>query len=160
MNKSHLELLGGSALVALIVIGVYYLAPKGPAIPAPAQILREAVPQPEYSAEIAVALERSKGFQHVISYTGDGFEPSTLRLAQGETVRFVNNSLDLLWVASTGSGGQIYPGQSECGQSSFDSCVTIGPGVFWEFTFNEAGTWTYKNNANVSEIGSVTVITE
>jgi len=110
------------------------------------------------SPEAAAALAKSRGFQYLVSYTDRGFEPSTLSVKKGETVRFTNNSEEELWVAGTGGGGALaYPGQSDCGASALDTCVSLKRGDFWEFTFDAVGTWNYKNNSNTAKTGSVTV---
>jgi plastocyanin len=112
-------------------------------------------PTPETMAYLAA----SKGFQYLISYTGRGFEPATLTIKKGETIRFTNNSAGGLWVAATGTSGKIYPSGTgnECGQSAFDSCKVMKSGEFWEFTFTTVGTWGYKNNADTKMTGTVTV---
>ena len=151
-------MLAGLAFVIVVVVGVYLIGRQAPRVETPQAGIKQEIPQPEYTPGIAAALEKSTGFQHLVSYTGEAFEPNNLAIKKGETVRFVNNSLDLLWVASTGDGGHVYPGQSpDCGQSDFDSCVLVRSGTFWEFTFDISGTWTYKNNANVSRAGAITV---
>lgn len=149
----------GLVFVVAVVLGVYFLVEQAPQVEVARETSpREEVPQPEYTPAIAAALAKSVGFQHLVAYTGDAFEPNNLTIKKGETVRFVNNSFDPLWVASTGNGGQVYPGHSlNCGQSDFDSCVLVQAGTFWEFTFDLPGTWTYKNNANTSKAGAITV---
>lgn len=115
---------------------------------------------PPFTGEISMALETSKGFQVLVSYTDRGFEPSTALVKKGETVRFTNNSSDDLWVSAIGAtSGKIYPsgGGDECGQSAFDSCRTIGRGEFWEFTFDLSGAWSYQNNADTDQVGVVVV---
>jgi plastocyanin len=111
------------------------------------------------SPEVMAYLAASKGFQYLVSYTGRGFEPATLTVKKGETVRFTNNSSEGLWVAATGSSGAVYPAGTgnECGQSAFDSCKVLKSGEFWEFTFTTAGTWGYKNNSDTKMTGTITV---
>jgi plastocyanin len=100
-------------------------------------------------------LAKSKGFAALVSYTDNGFEPAAVTINAGEAVRFINNSSgELLWVAST-STTAAYPGTSECGGSSFDTCKALKKGEFWEFTFDEAGTWHYRNNSDISKTGTV-----
>ena len=102
-------------------------------------------------------LETSKGFQLLVSYTDDGFEPSTATVRVGDTVRFTNNSSGELWVSAAAvEGGTVYPrGGDVCGQSAFDSCVRLQPKEFWEFTFEKAGTWGYKNVARAEHEGNI-----
>ena len=110
------------------------------------------------SPAIMEYLAHSDGFQYLISYTDNGFEPQNLTIKKGEIVRFTNNSHGGLWVASTGEAGTIYPGTGkECGQSSFDSCKILNPGEFWEFAFKASGTWSFRNNSDTAKTAIVTV---
>lgn len=103
-------------------------------------------------------LAASDGFQYLVSYTDGGFEPPTLSVKRGETVRFTNNSQSDLWVASIAmQGGTVYPGQSDCGASAFGTCAALKPQEFWEFTFDAVGTWSYKNNSDAAKTGTITV---
>ncbi len=113
---------------------------------------------PPFTAEIKAQLEKSHGFQMLVSYTDRGFEPGTTTIKSGETIRWTNNSSQDLWVAATGTSGSVYPGTGkECGQSAFDSCKVLKRGDFWEFTFARKGTWGYKNNSDVKMTGVVVV---
>jgi plastocyanin len=116
-------------------------------------------PVPPLTPAEQAQLAASHGFQYLVSYTDGGFEPSTLTIKKGETVRFTNNSDEDLWVAATGASGTIYPAGSgnECGQSAFDSCVVLHHGDFWEFTFTQAGTWSYQNNRDTKMTGTIIV---
>ena len=110
------------------------------------------------SDEIMAYLAESKGFEYLVSYTGNGFEPQSLTIQKGEAVRFTNNSGEGLWVAASGAAGAVYPGTgAECGQSSFDSCKVLKRGEFWEFTFNTGGTWSFQNNSVPTKTATVTV---
>ena len=110
------------------------------------------------SAETKAYLATSNGFQYLVSFTERGFEPMSVTIQKGETVRFVNNSDANLWVAATGDSGAIYPGTGhECGQSAFDTCKTLKNGEFWEFTFSTVGAWSYHDNFDVERTGVVVV---
>ena len=113
---------------------------------------------PPFTDEVKAELAASKGFQVLVSYTDNGFEPATTTVQKGDTVRFTSNSSEDLWVASTGASGAVYPGTGkECGQSSFDTCHVLKHGEFWEFTFTTSGTWSYRNNRNTKMAGVVHV---
>lgn len=104
-------------------------------------------PIPEFTEEIQQRLEQSGGFQSLVSYTDGGFEPTTLTVKRGDTVRFTNNSSDDVWIAAYGTNGQLYPRTKEgCGSSDLDSCAPIAPMDFWEFTFEREGEWNVANN--------------
>lgn len=110
---------------------------------------------PQMTETMKKVLEESKGFHALVSYTERGFEPRTLSIKKGETVRFTNNSSRDVWVASSGT---LYPGgNNSCGQSAFDSCVSLHPLEFWEFTFGERGEWSFVNNLHKEAAGIVSV---
>ncbi len=117
------------------------------------------IPQPPFTPEVRAMLAESSGFQFLVSFTDRGFEPASATIKKGETVRFTNNSSTDLWVASVGTAdGAPYPGGSEeCGQSAFDTCKVLKPGEFWEFTFAQAGVWSYHNNRDTAVSGVVRV---
>ena len=155
------DLKGPIALLAIMlgVLAALYLwfivagAPGKDASP----IAEEFVPGSP-SPEVRAQLEKSRGFEVLISYTDIGFEPSEAAINRGESVRFTNNSSHDLWVASEGTTqNPIYPGRSECGGSPFDSCRALAPREFWEFTFEESGTWLFRNNLDKEQSGAVRV---
>lgn len=118
-------------------------------------------PLPTQTAPSAAALQQlaqTSDFQYLVSYNAQGFSPQTLTIKQGQSVRFVNNANGELWIAAIGSGNnQVYPGESSCGGSSFDSCQVLHIGDFWQFTFNSPGTWIYQNNVDTTQAGVVIV---
>ena len=134
---------------ATYVFGMNYVALSRTAAPAASD---DSAPRPQDYASA------QQGFQYLVSYTADGFVPNALSVKKGETVRFTNNSGGGLWVASAAlPGGDVYPGQSDCGASAFDSCTPLKPQEFWEFTFDAAGTWSYKNNSDSTKTGVIKV---
>ncbi len=156
MSKAHIELLVGAAIVALVLLGVYVFAPRASHSVPPVE--RGIIEPPPMTPELKARIEASTGFQHLVSYTQRGFEPATLTVQKGETVRFANNNAGVqLWIAATTDSGALYPGAGDCAQSDFDSCVGLVPGEFWEFTFDTAGTWSFKNNADGAHAGVITV---
>jgi plastocyanin len=113
------------------------------------------------SAAVLQQLANSPAFQYLVSYTGNGFMPNSLSVKKGQVVRFTNNSSTDLWIASIGTdSNDIYPGTSSCGGSTFDSCQSIGPGGFWEFTFDQSGTWSFQNNLDKTKTGTITIIVQ
>jgi len=114
---------------------------------------------PPLTPQITAQLEKSRGFQALVSYTDRGFEPATVTIKKGQTVRFTNNSSDDVWIAaSSAGGGKLYPRvQDECGSSTFDTCKGQRPQEFWEFTFDIAGTWGYADNLHKGNTGIVVV---
>lgn len=114
---------------------------------------------PAMTAVMQQVLEKSNGFQLLVSYTDEGFQPPHATINEGDTVRFTNNSSKRLWVAAAPvHSGAIYPdGPSSCGLTAFDSCVALAPKEFWEFTFDEMGVWGYVNATDVAHAAALEV---
>lgn len=156
MDASKRELLIAIACLVVILGGIAVLASFAPRESQPVASNPDA--PPPMTPLMQEVLANSNGFQYLVSYTDSGFEPATLAVQAGETVRFTNNSSQNLWVAASAEGGAIYPaGGKNCGQSAFDSCVAMQPLEFWEFTFDLSGEWSFANNINKSRSGVVRV---
>lgn len=85
-----------------------------------------------------------------VSYTDNGFNPSTLRIKVGQTVTWVNDDTDLLQVASAPHPEHSdYPPLNDVGM--------IQPGESKSFTFNEAGSYAYHNHLDPDNFGQVIV---
>jgi len=50
----------------------------------------------------------------------------------------------------------VYYGTSDC-PGTPDVCKTLSRREFWEFTFTEAGTWSFHNTLNKTHAGTVRV---
>ncbi len=98
-----------------------------------------------------------------VTYSATGFSPATITVKKGTAVMWTNLSGEGMWVTTDPETG--YDGtdrKAHCAEgaaASFDQCVASAAGSQWSFTFNKAGTWKYRNNANKSFIGTV-VVTE
>ncbi len=154
----HIGLLVLVIVLIAIILTLFDAWPSWqPQNPAPTTSQTRQTPAPP-SAQVLQQLAQNPTFQYLISYTDKGFQPNVLKIKEGQTVRFTNNSTQSLWVASIGSASsQIYPGTSTCGGSTFDSCETLKPGDFWEFTFTTPGTWSFQNNVDKTYGGTITV---
>jgi plastocyanin len=74
-----------------------------------------------------------------VRMTKDGYSPRVLKIEQGQTVEFVNDSSQDYWPASDPHPIHTdYPG--------FDAQKTILPGQSWDFSFNRAGRYGYHNH--------------
>ncbi len=94
----------------------------------------------------------------MVAYTDNGFSPSSVSIKKGATVRFINQSIETMRVASNPHPiHNGYPTTGGCVSSTFDSCRGIAPGDSWSFTFDIAGTWGYHNHMNPGKQGKVTV---
>lgn len=160
MNPKTRDSVVGILLVVLIVAGVALLAP-GTSDNAKHQdtTTRKEGSPPPMTENMKRVLSKSVGFQHLVSLTDNGFEPANLSIRKGESVRFMNNSNTKdMWISSYAGEGNLYPGvNADCGQSPFDTCVPLPKYEFWEFTFDTAGTWSYRNAADTASIGVISV---
>lgn len=101
---------------------------------------------------------------HTVSITDTNFVPSTLTIKKGETVRFLSTGTVMRWPASdVHPSHTVYPGSAlnKCGTTAkneiFDACKGIESGDFWEFTFNEIGSWNYHDHLSPSLGGTIKV---
>ncbi len=97
-------------------------------------------------------------FHALVEYTSSGFSPKTVTINKGETVRFTGQTN--LWPASANHPTHtLYPEKSanDCLGTSFDACRVLKAGEFWEFTFNEVGSWNYHNHVRATDVGTIIV---
>ncbi|MBC7836943.1 hypothetical protein H7X87_04185 [Acetobacteraceae bacterium] len=147
---------------ALIICGllciVVALAIVGPLILSffPQYFSNKYIPDPP-SEYVLTQLDKSVGFDTLISYTDNGFEPTEMRIVPGEAIRFTNNSSGDLWIASDPFAEAPYPIEGNCGATAFNSCGSIPPHEFWEFTFAEPGVWAFENTLDKSKTGVIFV---
>ena len=86
----------------------------------------------------------------VVTYQNGSFSPSSITVASGTTVQFMNQSSTPVWVASN-------PHPSHTDYPGFDALKEVAPGENYSFTFVKTGTWGYHNHLNPSEGGAVVV---
>jgi len=99
-------------------------------------------------------------FHALVEYTDGGFSPKNVHISKGDTVRFVNNSSSGMWIGSNNHPTHtLYPekASTDCLGSSFDTCRALQAGEFWEFTFNQAGEWSYHNHVRSRDGGAIVV---
>ncbi len=140
------------SVLLYLVAGIIALSPRTAGIPA-----QRGYSQPE---AMEADLIRADGKNPVlaITYTNDGFFPADAKVKKGDMVRFTNNSDNMLWVAASDASGTIYPRRtSGCGSSAFDSCGSVERGRYWQFTFDEEGTWSFENNLDKAKKGVIHV---
>jgi len=74
-----------------------------------------------------------------VRMTDSGYSPKVLKITQGQTVEFVNDSDTDYWPASDPHPIHTdYPG--------LDARKSIHPGQSWKFTFNRVGRYGYHNH--------------
>ena len=94
----------------------------------------------------------AKMSENAVSYTSNGFEPHSITIKAGQTVRWTNKSSDDMWVASN-------PHPTHTDYPGFDALKNIPSGGTYSFTFTKVGNWGYHNHLNPSQMG-VVVITQ
>ena len=96
-----------------------------------------------------------------VTYTANGFSPNTVTIKKGESVTFVNQSGNKMWVANdphpshTGYNGTAR--SAHCPDTAgvaFDQCST---GDSYTFTFQKTGKWEYHNHVSSQDEGFVIV---
>lgn len=87
-------------------------------------------------------MQGGKGVQALISYTVRGFEPRELSVQAGSRVRFINNTVEPLFLAPS-------DGTGECPRSGTPFCVPLAPGDFWELELSGAGLQKYTDTEGV-----------
>lgn len=85
-----------------------------------------------------------------VSYNNSGFAPESIKIKKGETVKFTNQSDNLMWVASD-------PHPTHTILKEFDEKNTTAKDEGYEFKFERAGTWRYHNHRNAGHTGTVIV---
>jgi plastocyanin len=86
----------------------------------------------------------------VIIMSDDGFEPTTLNIKVGDTVKFINKSKYWHWPASDlHPTHTLYP--------EFDPRKPVGPGEVWEFTFEKKGNWHLHDHLSPYVTGKIIV---
>ena len=87
---------------------------------------------------------------YTVSYKGGVFSPTNLRIHSGDTVRFHNDGIISIRVASD-------PHPQHNNLVGFDSIGDIPPGSFFTFTFAAKGTFGYHNENSTDESGVIIV---
>lgn len=87
---------------------------------------------------------------HAMHMMEKGYEPKDLRIRQGDTVIFENDSTEDRWPASNiHPTHEIYP--------ELDPGKPVTPGSSWEFRFDQAGEWRYHDHLFPTVVGKIVV---
>ncbi len=158
-------------VIIIVAIGAYFLfaqktqAPvtnpvTGGGTSAPLETTNPNPPVATSSAPAAAGAAATPA--HVtVTYTGSAFSPASVTIKKGDTVTFVDNSANPMWVASNPhpihngySGTTVDQHCPDTAGTAFDECST---GTSYSFTFQKVGTWGYHNHANHGATGTVVV---
>ncbi|MSR78540.1 MAG: hypothetical protein EXS59_00105 [Candidatus Taylorbacteria bacterium] len=97
----------------------------------------------------------------MIAYSDKGFSPSMVTIKSGDTVTFVNQSGEAMWIGADEhpthtqySGTKLREHCPDTAGVAFDQCSR---GKEYSFTFNKIGSWGYHNHSNASMTGVVVV---
>lgn len=144
MSTKQLTFIGFILLV--IAIAVAFMAPWASQQPTASADVTPPSP------EIVAMVQASKGSQYRVSYTDAGFEPMSLTVRQGETVRFTNNSSHDLWIS------EISPSApTMCNDATFNSCRALKQSEFLEHTFSTIDTLQYEDTLNPANTATIQI---
>lgn len=99
---------------------------------------------------LAPEATKKKDVSATVIYTDKGFNPQEIVIKQGDTVLFVNESSNKMWVASN-------PHPSHTILSTFDQFGLAGIGETYQYTFEETGEWVYHDHVNAGLEGTIIV---
>ncbi len=137
-------------IVVILMTGVSlfgrnaFSPPPAPEPTAPPEAAPTPAPAPITSAKPAPAQT------FIVSYNASGFFPPILSVRQGDTVNFMNQTSDSLWVASN-------PHPTHTDWPEFDAKKGYARGTSYSFTFSKIGSWGYHNHLNPARGGTVNV---
>ena len=94
------------------------------------------VPSGQEEQQQSIATGKPSASVHMTSH---GYSPRVLKIEQGQTVEFVNDSDEDYWPASD-------PHPIHTGYPGFDAGKTILPGQSWDFTFDRTGRYGYHDH--------------
>ncbi len=156
----------GIAIVVLAVVGISFSNSKTNVTnpenqSASAETALSASPTETQIIESKTATETVVPKTIMIAYSDSGFSPSMVTIKSGDTVTFVNQSGEDMWVGADEhpthtqySGTKLREHCPDTAGVAFDQCSR---GKEYSFTFNKVGSWSYHNHSNASMEGKVIV---
>ncbi len=87
---------------------------------------------------------------HTVLRLPHSFYPRIVRIASGDTVRFVNVTLRPIWPAAG-------PHPTHTTYPAFDAKMEVAPGRSWKFTFSQEGTFAFHDHA-APEMNGIVVV--
>jgi len=108
---------------------------------------------PIQKPESTPPLNESGSIIQSVSLEPDGFKPRIVVIYAGDTVKWINNDMQLHWPASD-------PHPTHTGLAGFDPLADLLPGESFSFTFNSVGVYGYHDHtlAVVAGIATLTGI--
>lgn len=117
--------------------------------------------EPDTSEQASALADSAE--DNTIYLTDSGFQPSELTIQQGETVTWINNASNSMWVATNAhpshtnyAGSSIYQHcqMGDQTEPAFDQCHSEDE---FSFTFEKTGEWSYHNHKRTGQRGTVIV---
>lgn len=118
----------------IIYVGIYYFSPKTTPTPQP-------TPSPTISAVTTN--------ENMIDLTDAGYSPSTITIAVGDVVTWTNKSAGTATVSS-----DDHPTHTKYAPLNLGK---FEPGSTHSLNFDTAGTYTYHNHLNATQVGTIIV---
>jgi plastocyanin len=115
------------------------------------------------NTEVGVNAGTNAANTTTVHYTASGFSPKSVTINKGQSVSFVDDTQNPMWVAANnhpthtsydGTDRATHCSGSYSGPTPFDQCQ---PGSTYTFVFGKAGTFGYHNHAAAQFEGTVTV---
>ncbi len=162
-------------ILVIIVVGGWYLISQNTASPSPSGQTQTTSGGSDYTpgGPTGSGMEtgtvtgnessstNTQGYDAMVDWSTSGFNPTTITIKKGQTVRFMNNDTSAsFWPASDiHPTHSLYPQKSasDCLGSSFDACKALGPGQYFDFTFSYAGKWGCHNHLRASQKCTIVV---
>ena len=121
------------------------------------QTTQQAQPEPQAQPEATAAPATQHALVKVY-ITPAGFNPETVVVKPGDTVKWVNTDSAPHWPASAmHPTHNDYPEPGGCIGSKFDACKGLAFGEKYDLIFNITGTWAYHDHLNPTVYGKVIV---
>ena len=163
MNRNLV--IGAVGVVVVLGLAYYWYGNKGdsgvaqtPVVPSyPVSVAPPATPAPSAMPAMTVAKTVT------VMYTSAGFSPKSVMINKGDTINFVADAGNAMWVASAvHPTHEAYDGTTKnehcalgyAGTKPLDQCSV---GVSFSFTFDKIGIWKYHNHVSRSNTGMVVV---
>lgn len=152
-------------VIALVALGIYAFSMNRAAAPTGGVPAESALQGATTTPEASAGEDGGPAFA-TVTLTENGFSPSTVTVARGETVRFINDSARGMWVASDehpthtdydGTSTREHCADGAPSGSTFDQCAAVEKGEFWDYTFEKSGTFSFHNHVGATNTGTVVV---
>lgn len=88
----------------------------------------------------------------IVRYYNSGFSPFVSEIKSGNTLRFMNQSGQPLWVTT-----KNHPTAKQQNFDEFDFGRSISSGEFYDFTATKVGTWGFYNLNNREHLGTIVI---